>query len=437
MLIDDLLSLTIFNRKIFMSESVLNSHLPDNDTKKRFLEIANMVTSHTNFNDISKMEYILKLDFSLVFDTNNQSKIRNFLSDGDSNTHKCNPTNSSSENNFFNWNFATTDTIGNSMCSNVLDELQMKISDLMNVSPLSHGKSKDDYKEVMQNVCKTIFETHYTRLQYSFPSELDSWNNISTSSYVDQLYGNISRDVSKQYSVFTKNCDNNSNNPQSYFEAVYNYVMNYDKRGMKVGFKKLFIMTHYPYFLYEFLLNNIASQELDSVEAAPRLYFVQRIAVLSVYIFLFYVLLTIVINTNDGNNFQKGISIMADLNDELFKRESIDESTFGYHDLQNTTDKTHNLSTMLYTKQYEIEMMKNNLQKAAVAEVSLKSPIKKSRLSYISWIIFMIIVVIVLSTLLFLPFMQNKMQYFWGFAGFVIIVVIISSLVNIFSTKNI
>jgi hypothetical protein len=170
------------------------------------------------------------------------------------------------------------------------------------------------------------------------------------------------------------------------------------------------------------------------MDSAPRFFFVQRVAILSVYMFLIYTLITITDNidvTNQPENYDSSLTIMANINDRLFKDEYlIKNSDFHNENIQDKTEKTQNLSMTLYNQQMNINAVKNNLNKAALADTLLNPKYKKTKVIMILWSIFLGLVFIGLPLLLFLPMVDTPI-YFWTFVGLISVVITISVITSL------
>jgi hypothetical protein len=242
----------------------------------------------------------------------------------------------------------------------------------------------------------------------------------------EHIYENANRNIHS----FSSFCEEGAN---TYFNEVSTKIIDFNNVTNN-GFKSLFLACYYPYFLYEYLINNIATNENDSMDSAPRFFFVQRVAILSVYMFLIYTLITITDNidvTNQPENYDSSLTIMANINDRLFKDEYlIKNSDFHNENIQDKTEKTQNLSMTLYNQQMNINAVKNNLNKAALADTLLNPKYKKTKVIMILWSIFLGLVFIGLPLLLFLPMVDTPI-YFWTFVGLISVVITISVITSL------
>lgn len=427
---------SIAGKRLFSSQSDFESQIPDADTRQIFAEIVTIVNNLDNFNFVSKLDYLLKLNLKNL-SSENLSRVQAFLKNTQQ-TESCIP--SSNANHIFNWNDLEDANMDTQLSKKILTQMQIDIEalDAPSVNPLSYGTNLDLYRTVIKNLCKSIWEHMYTTLQPQLPNEMNKVSTDKLKSMADKLCEFVTDNASRDKYYFNKTC---SENLDTYFENVYKIVLNQnkfvDKDLTNVYVLKSYIFAFYPYFLFEFILNNVATKLVNSVENAPRFFFLQRIAVLASYMFLFYSVTTIEESmemTSLQTQYQESLQIMAKINDEIFAREKLSyNSDLGYTDLHQATNTSKDMSLQIQQKNLEIAGAKNNLTKAAIANALFKPKVKYSKVVLYVWVSVLILVTII-SALLIYVFKMPDMLYI--FAILVLIALMISWITTLIKQMN-
>lgn len=420
---------TIAGKRIFNSEEDMNTHLPDDNVKRKFSEIVSIVNNIDNFNHISKLDFILKLDMNGL-SSDDKSKVQNFFKNSKL-TDFCLPT-QPSDNHLFNWTHLVQPTMTNDLSKSILSTMQSDIDNLdsSNVNPLHHGTHIESYKEVIRNLCTTIFEHKYKSLQVQYTDSLPSLSRDRIMSMTEKLCEFVTTNANRDKTQFNKNCDDAEGLVDSYFKSVFTIVLNqkqYTSSDLtNKHILKIFVFCFYPYFLFEFILNNIAGPEITSLSNAPRSFFVQRISVLASYMFLFYTVSTIeesMASSGLQKEYQKSLQIMAKINDELFQREKLGIDTNSqYSNLSKNTNNTREMSKDLQMANSNLSSAKNNLNKVALNDTLMNPAYKKSFVYKYIWLSILILcIVLSLVSLLFLQ--SQNIVYVTGLVIFIIIII--------------
>lgn len=437
---NDFEGIKIYGHQLFSTREEMMTHIPPH-VMPRFKEIINIINNHEAFNLNTHMDYLLKLSFK---DDKNEklderrSNISQFLN-SKKEEDSCVPQNPSPHN-FFAWDDLKNEAISKELFDDIEKNLKEDIArlDAPDVRPLSHGSSHAEYKRVIRNICTNIFIRHFTDLQSEFEDDIPEIGRERLMSYTSELCEYVELNSNRTLNYFIGECADPT--AQSYYKNVYGLIMNLDRKETAIGdaFKKIFLVCFYPYFVFEFLMNNIATMEHHSLDSAPRFYFVQRIAVLSGYMFLFYTLLTIIDRMGETklqNEFNKALTILSTINDNLFGSEKISkENSHGYNDLQKQMDKTKTTSVLLQNQTQDILRVRNNLNKAAVNNALMVPQVKSSRSKMYAWLSLLIISIIALSILFFLSGIEIVNMIFYIYSGVVALIVGIAFLVHVFST---
>lgn len=429
-------NVSISGRKLFGSLEEMRAHVPDH-VMPRFVEVINTISSLEMFKMTTRLDYLLKLDFTTDMTPGTRSNISRFLSSINA-PDKC-VDKQGSDVDFFSWDDLKNTTLHENLYLAIMSDLEEDIArlDTPEVKPLSHGTSHQEYKMCIKHLCKNIFIKHYMDLQSIFDNELQPISKSNLASYSSSLCDYIEMNTDRSSDFFNRNCA--ITDADTYYKNVYNSVTEKESREGAVdqAFKKIFLACYYPYFVFEFLMNNVATMEQDSLESAPRFFFVHRISVLGAYMFLFYVMATIIDklgSTKLQSHYGKAFAIMSKINDNLFAQEnSTHDQEFGYTDLQNQTHETRKLAMEVQSMSQDVMKIKNNLNKAAVNSVLLSPQVASSRTQKTVWLAFLIVSVVLLFAMLFLSNFKYVTDTFYAFSTLVVIIVLIAYLVRVFT----
>lgn len=431
-------NVSISGRRLFGSLEEMRAHVPDH-VMTRFIEVINTISSLEMFKMTTHLDYLLKLDFTADITPEQRSNISRFLSSIDE-VDKC-VQKEGSQADFFAWDDLKRPNMREDLYLAIMNDMEDDISrlDSPEVKPLSHGVSHQEYKLCIRNLCKNIFIRHYTDLQMIFENDLEPVSKANLVSYSSKLCDYIELNTDRTVDYFNRNCA--ITDADTYYKNIYNIIIERESRegAIDQGFKKIFMACFYPYFVFEFLMNNVATIEQDSVDSAPRYFFVHRITVLGVYMFLFYVMVTIIDklgSTKLQSQYGKAFAIMSKINDNLFAQENTtNDQAFGYTDLQNQTHETRRLAIDVQNMSQDIMKIRNNLNKAAVNDVLLGPHVKASQTRKTIWLAFFLASVIALFIMLFLSGLPYVTDIFYAYSTLVVIVILVAYIVRSFSKK--
>lgn len=404
----------LYGEQLFESDTEVNTHLPSDATKDKFSTILSIVSDLTNFKKNTKIQYLLQTDFTANSDIANRIQTyytsttkHDCILDGDAY--------------LFNWN--ASNPMPTQLATTILSSLEQDLNDM---PALSHGTSNSKYKMVMRNVCKHIFLHHYPILQGN-NQLLQSTTSTMLSDYVTLLCAHIESNANRESRRFDTRCDSGND---TYFKSVYDQTMKYKNANIPQDMRKIFLFCFYPYFAFEFILNNVAQKNNTSAETAPRLYMFHRIAVLAVYIFLFHLMMTLLETMQPGQaNTYKAFSILSKLNDEMFKREQINTSNI----LNNTTKNTKTLSDKLQKQNVDVAATRSNVTKAAIYEQRIKSRLTMSIVVMYLWLILTVLTIVgcIVSTFV----VGIKDEYTYMCIAVVLIVITATAMYNLLRDK--
>lgn len=425
---------SIAGKQLFTTQNEFNVYLPDEASKHFFSEIIQIINNIDNFNYMSKMDFLLKISFTNL-SQEQISKVNSFLNNQKV-AESCIPKNQT-VNHIFNWNDMTNPTIKKTLSTKLLDQMQASVENLIHVAPLSSGTDIGAYRAVGKDLCKIIWKQKYDEVQNVLPNTLNKLSNDKANIISEKFCDFVTENANKNNYYFNKPCDEDQAN--SYFKGVYTSLMHnrsFNDPDMKsVPLKKLFIFCFYPYFLYEFILNNVASKELNSLNKQPRFYFLDRTAVLGSYMFLFYTISTIEesMEASLQKDFQKSLQIMAKINDELFSREKLsDYLTYGFNNLHESTVRSQDLSKTVQDENHKLNSSLNNLIKAKMQNTLLNSKERKTKIFLYIWVTLLLISVIYS---IILVFVLSKPDLFYLSSILTMLIIFVSWGIQIINKK--
>lgn len=428
-------NISIQGRKLFSTEEEMNAHIPPH-IMPRFLEVINTISSLEMFNYNTRLDYLLKLDFSGELTPEKKSNISRFLT-AVSAPDKC-VSSQGSMSDFFAWDDLKEENIHEDLFLSLMNDLEQDVErlDSSDVKPLSHGSSHQEYKLLIRNVCKNIFIRHYVALQKHFDSELAPVSNSNLGTFTSQLCDHVELNSNRTLDYFNRDCA--ITDVDTYYKNVFDIVM--DKRSREVAinkpFKKLFMVCFYPYFMFEFLMNNVATMEHDSMDSAPRFFFVQRITILGAYMFMFYTMITMIDKmggTKLQNHYGKAFAIMSKINDNLFAQEKISKDhALGYNDLQAQTNATRSLALELQEANNNIIKIKNNLTKAALNNALLVPRVSSSRLYMYIWLTLFLVSVVSLGIMMFFSQVKVVGDIFYALSSLIVVAIAIAFAIRMY-----
>ena len=426
-------NISIQGRKLFNTEEEMNTHIPAH-IMPRFLEVVNTISSLEMFNYNTRLDYLLKLDFSNDMTPEKKSNISRFLT-AVSEPDKC-VSSQGSMYDFFAWDDLKEDNIHEDLFLKLMNDLEQDVErlDSSDVKPLSHGSSHQEYKLFIRNVCKNIFKRHYVELQKHFDSDLSPISDSNLNTYTSQLCDHVEMNSNRTLDYFNRDCS--ITDADTYYKNVFDIVMEKNSREavINTSFKKIFMVCFYPYFMFEFLMNNVATMEHDSMDSAPRFFFVQRITILGAYMFMFYTMITLIDKmggTKLQNHYGKAFAIMSKINDNLFAQEKITKDhALGYNDLQTQTNATRSLAVELQNASDNIIKIRNNLTKAAVNNALLVPRVSTSRSYMYTWLILLVISVALLGVMMVFSNFKMVGEIFYALSTLVVFSIAIAFVVR-------
>lgn len=421
---------------LFSSQDDINSQLPTADLQTRFLSISKIISTHTNFLDESRFDQLLKLDFSdaTMNVATNIAVVKNIIKNQDFTIGACEPT-GTNPTNFFDSMYPRTmlrTTIDSTLGANVISAMKKRIEAMdARLEPIGYGTNLQPYHDIMNDVCLEIWKYHYGKLQsyMANASGVDQLPVISTYEriagiFCDHVKNNVDR---ARNSFYSKNCQEDT-----YFKSVHQLLMNYtntpeaqvDPIQRNPWVMRIFLSCYFPYFMFDFILGNVALSQMNSLDKAPRFYMLRRFAVLSAYMTLFYTAYSLYdVNPSEAK------FVMSQINDRLFAKE-MDHDISGaltYADVHQDTTNNAMLSQDLNKINQDIVSSRSNLNKALYNDISVNSDLKRS--AAIKWVWLSLLIVTIVGCALLYFFLD--VNYLYMFCAIMAVVLVISGIVNL------
>jgi hypothetical protein len=423
--------------RLFSSEEDLVSQLPTEELRRRFLNISQLVSTYENFAEASSIERILKLDFtsSMLNSAPSVSLVTSILTNTNFTAGSCASSNSST--NFFSTNYSLRKSnINNDLGLKIIQALKSQLELLPgNIDPIGSGVNIQAYRNIMIVVCTEIWKFHYEKLQ-SFLAASSGTVSLPVISSFDRYAGLFCEYVRKNINRNKDLFYSDSCQEDTYFKAVHDLLMNYTKTSEAAvdtiqsdpKVMRMFLSCFYPYFLYDYILNNIALQNMDSLDKAPRYFILRRFAVLAAYMSLFYVAYSV----RDTDPYTAKL-VLAKINDDLFAKEMSNNYNGGitYADVHQDTTQNANMSKDLNRVTQDVTASRGNLNKALNNDVLINSQLHRSHVVKYIWVALLIITALGCIALYFLAiysFVDSK--YLFMFVAIMFVVLMISGIVN-------
>ena len=404
--------------RLFSSEQDLMAQLPSESLRNRFTDISGLVSTYENFVEASSFERLLKLDFTnATLNTSNVSQVMDILNNTLIAQGACRSTNSPT--NFYDSKYTIrTRDINAQLARNIINTMRAQLEILPpDLEPLSDGTTTiQTFRNIMMSVCTEIWKFHYANLQEFMNTvnatiKLPMINSFEwlASRFCNYVTLNASRSADKFYS---SDCSDTA----TYFNIVHRVLMEYTRNEESLVdtvqsnpmVMRFFISCFYPYFMFDFILNNIATQNMDSIDKAPRYYMLRRFAVLASYMCLFYVAFSIRdIEVNTARY------VLAKVNDDLFAKEMASSNTrLSYTEIHQDTTENAKLSNDLAKISQDVMASRGNLNKALTNDIGVNTKTSKAKSVMYMWIAFAVITLVGCGALYFLM-TPDKMKYMY------------------------
>jgi len=442
----NIMDVGIFQTGVQAGESnVYSSFFPDESTQNKFKDILGFVSDYNTFKDKTYFEKILTLDIknqysSDYFQTTDRSRTEQCIG-GTENFTWLNDNSQFSTNNI--------NGSGSNLDLDIVNQIEEDMRNNMNSDEMLLTKGDKDgvkkYKDIIKNICKEIFKHQYAELRDESGTESFTIENDSKiDNEINKMTTYIDEQVRNNRESFIRECTDEKPRNTYYGDivaAMYEYQNNGKFEHVKFSnispsakeheefrFFKLFLIIFYPYFVFNYIINSIALEDVNPLthQQSPRYFFFQRMTVLSCYIFMYYTLLTIFDNLSQNSTKTHIIEAITELNDHILFKERIPDETLSYHMMQEKSEQTRDSSLQMQQLGHTVSLLKTNLNKAAVYDARLGPILRNAKIHVILASLLMVITIVGALVLMFIP--QFGPQTFWIF----LIVVIVISVVTFF-----
>lgn len=425
---------------LFSSEQDLVSQLPSEDLRQRFLDISSLVSTFDNFVEASSFERLLRLDFtSATLNTSNVSTVLNILTNKNFGDGACKSSSTGFATNFYDAKYTLrTRDINPQLARNIINTMRTQLEVLpSDLEPLSSGTTTiQTFRNIMMAVCTEIFKFHYTNLQ-EFLKSANATLILPTIGSFEWLSNRFctyaSLNASRSTNIFhSSDCNNTS----TYFQSVHRVLLNFTKNPESYvdnvqsdpAVMRIFLSCFFPFFMFDFILNNIAKQNMDSLDKAPRYYMLRRFSVLAAYMCLFYVAFSLRDIDTSTSRY-----LLAKINDDLFAKEMTNSDvTLSYTSIHQDTTENAKLSRNIVKLSEDITASRGNLNKALTNDLGVNTKMSRAKSVMYMWVAFTIVTTIGCGAMYFL-FGPEKTKYTYMFIVMMLGVLLISGIVSLSS----
>lgn len=293
------------------------------------------------------------------------------------------------------------------------------------IGPATHSTILSDYLRSHENVCKQIFTTYFHHVRYM---------NIPGSTIENSMTTN-------DISLFVQNCMQliaNINTSyhttfNSYFDDIVKTILTPTNLKNTTALRNIFLSAFYTYFQLRYIASLIALREDTTADNnAPRILLVRRIAILSMYIYQFWFAyltylqyIRIDFSTAEASHMR---SILDNMSTYVFNQEK-ETGLFDIGEVHKITQTNYEKSRMVNEKYQEINLTRNNLNKAITNDVAINSQFKNARIIKILIMTSLIVTVVALGVLIF----SKQYLFTYQLAGITILILLISGFVSVIS----
>lgn len=293
------------------------------------------------------------------------------------------------------------------------------------IGPATHGSVVSDYLMAHQNVCKQILMSQYQQIRNyppsaGFPIE-SSFTTDQAAIFVSKAIQVVSNINTNYYTTFT-----------SYFDAVIEAILSPTAgsavsaiSGSTIPMRNIFLSAFYTYFQMRYTASLIALREdTTSDNNAPRILLVRRIAILAIYMYQYWfayltylLLIRVDFSTTEASRMR---SILDNLSTYIFEQEK-ETGMLDIGELHKITQTNYEKSRRVNEKYQEINLGRNNLNKAINNDVGINDQYKNARIIRLLITVWVLAVIIALAVLVFLK--MYRIAYIAGGANLIILVI--------------
>lgn len=379
--------------RLFSDHADIESQLPSEALQQRFLSIADSVSNLTNYKESSRFEQLLRLRTNL-----NATEKGTFTSIVRNTTNTVGFCKATSPTNLFDGSYPSAllePTINADLVKSIKARMAEDL-DRLNFAPLGKGAPEtiQSFRALMMGICTKIFEYYYPQFRLLLPDLPEIYNyERYTLIFTDYLQKNASKSADIMYS--------NACGDETYFKEIHTRLLSYanspeaqvDAVQKNTAVIRIFLSCFFPYFQFNFYLNHIPTQRMDSMDKAPRYFIMMRIAILAVYMSLFYFTLILCGTGTISDDVRK---LMSKINDVLFAQElSMMYHGMTYANVHQEATDNRELSKNLNYITKDITISRGNLNKALTNDTAINGSLHRS--TTIKWVWFTILFVAIVG----------------------------------------
>lgn len=415
---------TIAGVRLFSDIKDIDSQLPTESLRTRFITIADSVSTLTNYKESSRLDQLLRLRTDL----NNveKSTLASILKNTSDSVGYCR---ASTPTNLFDASYPR-DMLAPNVHTELVNAIKNRLKEDMqrlNLGPLGTGEieSIHSFRSLMIGICSTIFGFYYPKFRLLDTSLPEIFNyDRYVLIFTDYLQQNVRKDMDTLYS---STCSDDT-----YFKEVQSRLLKYARSSeaqidivqKDTRVIRIFLSCFFPYFQFDFYLNNIATKMMNSMDRAPRFFLLRQIAILAVYLSIFYVTLQL---SGSGAIPDDLRFLMSKINDVMLTQEiSLYNNYMTYANVHQEATDNRELSKNLAGITKDITVSRGNLSKAVHNDQTVNAELRRAYIIMWIWTSLLIATVAILALLYFL-----HVDWMFAFIAVMMVILGISGIVTV------
>ena len=274
-----------------------------------------------------------------------------------------------------------------------------------------------------ENVCKQILTTHYTHIRGLNLPGLQLENNVTANDMTVfvQHYMQVLSNINISY----------HQNYQSYQAEIIKTVLAPTNAKGTLALRNIFLSSFVTYFQLRYIASLIAQNEVNTEDAGtPRVLLVRRIAILSLYMcqywFVYLVYLAYIRIDFSSNEAAHLRSILDNLSSYVFEQEK-EAGLLDLGGIHKITQNNFEKSKLVNEKYQEIQLTRNNLNKAINNDQAIDARAKNARIIRILITVWVVTIIVALAALIYL----EKWEWLNQLAGIQLIILVIIAFVSV------
>ena len=290
------------------------------------------------------------------------------------------------------------------------------------IGPAS-GDILSTYLRRHENICKQMLTSHYTHVRMLNLPNMQLENNVTANdmNVFVQHYIQVTSNINIAY----------HENFPSYISEVVNAVLQPTDAKGTLALRNMFISCFLTYFQIRYIASMIAQNEASTADvSAPRVLLVRRIAILCMYMcqywFVYLIYLQYIKIDFSSNEAAHLRSILDNLSSYVFEQEK-ETGLLDLDGIHKITQDNYEKSKLVNEKYQEIQLTRNNLNKAITNDMAINRRAYNARIIRILITTWVAVVVAAAIVLLFF----KKWSWFYPFAVANIAILLVSAFVSV------